>query len=127
MRERRISASEWHIMELLWEASPRTMTQLVSALREQTGWAKSTVTTMVSRMEVKGLLRVESGGRARLYAPAVTRDEVARQETTGLLDRVYRGSVGLLLHTLVEEKPLSKAEIDELYAILRQAEETSEE
>ena len=54
----RLSESEWRVMEVLWEG-PATLMELVRALHERAGWAKSTVTTMVRRMEEKGLIRTE--------------------------------------------------------------------
>ncbi len=120
-RSRTLNGSEWRIMECLWEESPRTVMQIVGYLKEETGWAKSTITTLVSRMEQKGILYYKEGGKAREYHPAVTREEAALLETESLLSRVYRGSVGLLMNTLVERKPLSREEIDELYAILKKA------
>ena len=46
----RLSESEWRVMEALWEG-PATLMELVRALHERAGWAKSTVTTMVRRMD----------------------------------------------------------------------------
>ena len=111
------------MMELLWEEAPRTLTQLAAILREEPGWSKSTVNTMLTRMKAKGLLRVERGGRAQLFYPAVTREAAARQETDGLLERVYRGSIGLLMRTLVDGKGISASEMEELQEILRGAED----
>ncbi|BBI30971.1 transcriptional regulator [Cohnella abietis] len=113
-------------MECLWEETPRTVMQIVNRLKEETGWAKSTITTLVSRMEAKGLLYYKDGRKAREYYPAITRNEAAISETESLLSRVYRGSVGMMMNTLVEKKPLTKNEIEELYAILQKAEEASE-
>ena len=39
------------------------------------------------------------------------------------LERVFEGRMGLMLNTMVERKALSGTEIQELYEILRQAEE----
>ena len=50
-----LSQSEWRVMEALW-AGPKTLMELVRELGASAGWAKSTVTTMVRRMEEKGLL-----------------------------------------------------------------------
>lgn len=121
--DKQIHASEWKIMEYLWEESPRTLMQIVKAMNEQVGWAKSTVTTMVARMEAKGLLRYEDGGRAKLIHPAVTRDEAASYETNNLVDRVFGGSVTSLLAQFVSSRSISKEEIDELYDLLKRAEE----
>ena len=65
MKEKQIQifSSEWKLMEFLWEDSPRTLMEIVHAMAERVGWAKSTVTTMVARMEGKGLLRYEAEGR----------------------------------------------------------------
>jgi len=123
--DRQIYAGEWKIMEYLWAESPRTLMEIVRAMAEETGWAKSTVTTMVTRMEAKGLLRFEEGGRAKKIYPAVSREEAAGAETDSLLDKVYRGSASVLMSALVERKKLRREDIDELYALLRKAEEES--
>lgn len=119
-------SSEWRIMECLWSESPRTIMQIVNSLKDETGWAKSTITTLVGRMEAKGLLFYKEGRKAREYYPVITRDEAAISETESLISRVYKGSVGMMMNTLVEKKPLTKEEIEELYAILQKAEDTQQ-
>ena len=124
MDERRIalSAGEWRVMEVLW-AGPKTLMELVRALRDDPGWAKSTVTTMVRRMEQKGLIAYTAEGRTKVFRAALAREDAAAAETDSLLERAYHGSVGLMVSALVERNDLSKSDIDDLYAILRQAEE----
>jgi len=121
--DKQIFAGEWKIMEFLWESSPRTLMEIVHAMAAETGWAKSTVTTMVTRMEAKGLLRFEEGGRAKKIYPAVSREDAASAETDTLLNKAYKGSASLLMSALVEQKRLNRKDIDELYAMLRKAEE----
>lgn len=67
-----LSQSEWRVMEALW-TGPKTLMELVRELGVSAGWAKSTVTTMVRRMEEKGLLSHELQGRAKLFQAAVRR------------------------------------------------------
>lgn len=114
-----LQQSEWYIMEKLWEESPRTIVQLYHALQEETGWSKSTVNTLLGRMMDKGIIKYEEGVKARQYYPLVKREDAALAETKSLLKRVYQGSVGMMMNTLVKEKALTKEEIDELYEILR--------
>ena len=116
-----LSNSEWKLMNRLWQNAPMTITELTAALREDTGWSKNTVITMLSRLEAKGALAWEEGGRARLYRPAVSRDQAALQETESLLQRIYRGSVGMMVNTLADGRGLTQADIDELTAILEKA------
>lgn len=124
MQEQNVSLtnSEWSIMDCLWGEAPQTVMQLVKLQKERVGWAKSTTTTMISRMEAKGLIYFENGQKAKLYFPNVNRDAAILEETANFLNKVYRGSVGMMMNTLVEGARLTKEEIQELYDILQKAE-----
>ena len=126
MEERRnlLSPSEWRVMECLW-SGPKTLMELVRALKDSAGWAKSTVTTMVRRMEEKGLIDYETEGRAKVFRAALAREDAAAAETDSLLARAFHGSVGLLVSSLVDRSSLTRADIDDLYTILNKAEEES--
>ena len=117
-----LSDGEWKLMNLLWEDSPKTIAQLVKALADDTGWSKSTIFIMLGRMADKGAVRVESGGRSKLYYAAVPREQVAARETTQFLNKVYHGSLQLMVSSMAGQKALSQEDIDELYEILRRAE-----
>ena len=122
MEKASLSPSEWRVMEVLW-LRPCTLMELVRERAQSAGWAKSTVTTMVRRMEEKGLVSYEQVGRTKVFRPAMAREDVVAAETESLLQRAYHGSVGLLVNALAERESLSKADIEELYAVLRKAEE----
>ena len=117
-----LSNSEWIIMEQLWMKS-HTLMELVAILNQRVGWSKSTVATMVRRMEEKGVIIHTEQGRTKVFRPAVSRVEVTTRETKNLLQRAYHGSLGLLVNTMVHSKDLTKEDIEELYEILRKAEE----
>ena len=117
-----LTNTEWAVLECLWETSPLTLMQLVNRLKETMGWAKSTTTTMVKRMEEKELIRSRPNGRGKDFYPNVDRDEAVTTETRSFLDRVYQGSVGLMMSAMAEKQELSQDEIDQLYAILKEAE-----
>ncbi|MEZ3445277.1 MAG: BlaI/MecI/CopY family transcriptional regulator [Lachnospiraceae bacterium] len=113
-----LGQSEWIIMEKLWEQQPRTIMQLFHALEVDPGWSKSTVNTLLGRMVDKGIIDYEDGGKARQYYPKIRREEAALAETESLLSRVYKGSVGMMMSTLVKQRNFTKEEIRELYDIL---------
>lgn len=120
--EQTLTHSEWYVMDCLWQHSPSTVMELVTALHQKVGWAKSTTITTLRRMEDKGLVTEEVHGRTKYYTPALERDKAVRRETRSFLDRVYQGSVGLMVSAMASEKALSQEEIDALYAILKEAE-----
>ena len=119
-----LNHSEWLVMECLWE-KPHTLMELVASLGQSVGWSKSTVATEVRRMAVKGILTYDEQGRTKIFRPAVTREAVATRETRSLLQRAYHGSVGLLVSAMAKSDGLTQEDIDELYAVLRKAEEAA--
>lgn len=120
MESIKLNASEWNVLNCLWERHPRTVMQLVADLEAAVGWAKSTTITTLRRMEEKGLVRVELAGRGKAYTPAVEREQAVIAETHSFLDRVYQGSVGLMMSAMARRQELSAAEVAELRAILDQ-------
>ena len=116
-----LSDSEWKLMNRLWDRAPMTITELTAALRAETGWAKNTVITMLSRLEAKGAVRHEEGSRAKQYFPAVNREDAALAETENFLSKVYCGSLGLMMSAMVDSHALTEADITELSAILEKA------
>ena len=116
-----LSDGEWKLMNHLWAMGSSTIAELTAAVREETGWSKNTVITMLGRLELKGAVGHREGGRARQYFPAVERRTAARAETESFLHKVYGGSLGLMVSNLVENRALTEADIAELTAILEQA------
>lgn len=118
-----LSDGEWRIMNLLWENPPRTITQLTKDLEDITGWKRNVIITMLKRLEAKGAIYHQEGERAKLFYPGVERDETVLDETKGFLNRVFQGSLSLMVNAMVDSRELSDQDIDDLQAILQRAEE----
>ena len=118
----KLTSSEWNILNYLWENSPRTVMQIVGEMERTVGWARSTTITNLHRMEAKELVRCERAGRGTAYVPLVERDQAALVETHSFLDRVYQGSVGMMMSAMVQQEGLSLDQIAQLRAILDDAE-----
>lgn len=116
--EKNVSNSEWYVLECLWESAPKTLMQIVEECREKAGWAKSTTATMIKRMGEKGLIRYEEGGRAKLFYPLVKRENVAVRQTREFLQRIYHGSVGIMMNTLARQDGLTEKDLRELEEFL---------
>ena len=118
-----LTEAEWQVMECLWTSAPWTGREIIDALGKTTGWSRSTTLTLLRRLEDKGAVSAVSEGGMKHYRPQVAREDAAVQETEHLLERVYQGSVSLMVSSLAKKQTLSQEEIDKLYAILREMEE----
>ena len=123
MEQTKLTGGEWSVLACLWEESPQTVMQLVAKLKERAGWAKSTTITTLRRMEEKELVHCEIVGKGKSYTPAVEQEKAVISETRSFLDRVYQGSVGLMMSAMARRQELSAVEVAQLRAILDQIDE----
>lgn len=119
--EIKVTNSEWYVMNFLWEKSHLSLMQLVPLLKESAGWSKSTSATMVRRMTEKDLIGYEENGKTKYFFPKVKKQDVVVQETRDFLQRIYDGSVGMMMSALVRQNDLSQEDILELQEILKAA------
>ena len=122
-----LTAAEWNLMECLWDDSPRTGREATQYMKDAVGWTRSTTLTMLRRMTDKGLIKCDESGGIKTYSPLVRREDAALRETEDFISRVYKGSVSMLMSAITRKQELSRQEIDELYDILRQAENAGKE
>ena len=118
--EIKVTNSEWYVMNCLWEKSHLSLMQLVPLLKESAGWSKSTSATMVRRMTEKDLIGYEENGKTKYFCPKVKKQDVV-QETRDFLQRIYDGSVGMMMSALVRQNDLAQEDILELQEILKAA------
>ena len=114
-----LTNAEWAIMEYLWENSGATSRSICSAMTKSKGWSRSTTLTMLQRLEHKMAISCNESGAVNTYSALLSREEAAGHETDDLLERVYHGSLGMMVSALTRRRELSDEEINELYAILK--------
>ena len=100
--------------------------RLVPLLKESAGWSKSASATMVRRMTEKELIGYEENGKTKYFFPKVDKQDVVVQETRDFLQRIYDGSVGMMMSALVRQDDLSAEDIQELQEILKAAEKKTQ-
>ena len=122
----RLSDGEWKLMKTLWARQPQTIAELVAALDPETGWTKATIFMMLKRLIAKGAVTMDDSGKFQEYSAAITYADVEPEETESFLSKVYGGSVGMMVSSLVGRGALSEQEIRELKAILDAAEKQEE-
>ncbi len=118
----KITEAEWKVMEFLWANPACSMTEIRKNL-ELTGWNSSTIKTLVTRLIQKGAVNAEGAVRHTVYSPAVTIEECRLQETKSFLDRIYNGSVKMMVSNLVKDSSLSKSDAEELMKLIDKMED----
>ena len=115
-----LTDAEWSVMEILLGGERFSLGEVAAPLTERNGWNKKTTQTYLTRMEAKGIVRVERG-TPRPYSARLTRDECAKQERRRLLN-AYRGAAGELIAAFLKESSLSREEAERLRGLLDEME-----
>ncbi len=115
----RVSESEYKVMEVLWQESPLSSGEVVARL-QQYDWTEKTVKSFLNRLVKKQVVSFAQDGRRYLYSPVVERNEVLSEESSGFLERVFKGDIKQLLATFVQNKQLSQEELDYLKRLLEE-------
>lgn len=111
---RRISEAELTVLEVLWDAKEPLPAKLIQEkLKENRGWERTTVRTLLTRLSEKGTVLVDKADVA-LYQPSFTREEYAWDLAEVLVSRMYDGDAKGLIKTLFDHDCLTKADLSEL-------------
>jgi predicted transcriptional regulator len=100
---RRISEAELSVMEALWDSNaPMTAKDLQVALKDRRGWERTTVRSLLTRLQEKGSVQVDKDGEVSTYTPAFTRPEYGWDLAEVLVDRLYNGNAADLVEALTQ-------------------------
>ena len=114
------------IMRVLWARGEAAAAEVHAALHDERGLAPTTIATMLTKMEKKGVVDHRSQGRKYLYRPTVSEDQVRRTMVGELTERLFRGNASALVSHLLEEQELDAAELDRIrHLIARHTEENA--
>lgn len=102
------------IMRVLWERGTASVAEVHQALPERHSRALTTIATMLSKMEKKGVVRHRNEGRLFVYEPTVSEAEVRRTMVSELADHLFGGDFKALVTHLIDEKEIDARELDSL-------------
>ena len=112
-----ISESEWTVMEYLWNNPMVTITEIRKAM-SSTGWSDSTIKTLVRRLVSKNAVAINDEAATFRYYPLISQQECRLKETKSFINRVYDGSVSMLVTNLAADSNLTDKETEELLALI---------
>jgi BlaI family penicillinase repressor len=114
----KLNNSEWSVMNALWSRSPASGREVLEQVGEDTGWAYSTVKTILARLVEKGALRMGKRANTSIYHPLVTRESARQSALASLLNKAFDGTFGSLVQHVVSRERLSKRERETLSSLL---------
>lgn len=109
---RRISEAELSVMETLWETgTPMTAKELQTVLKERRGWERTTVRSLLTRLQEKGSVQVTKESDVATYTPSFTKKEYGWDLAEVLLERLYDNNAKALVAELLAQGVLKQGDL----------------
>jgi BlaI family transcriptional regulator, penicillinase repressor len=122
-KTRTLTEQELEIMKVVWERKTSTVRDVYEALRERKGVAYTTVMTMMNILESKGHLVKRPEGRAYVYEPSQAQTQVISGMVQEFVDRVFDGAARPLVLSLLQERKLSREDLEEISRLIDEEKE----
>ena len=115
------------ILRVIWDRSEATVQDIWEALHAERGLAQTTVATMLSRLERRGVVTRRAQSRQYHYRAAVTEREVQHSMVGELTERLFDGDVIALVQHLLTGEDVSPGDIAKIRDMIERVETNAPE
>ena len=116
MSESLFTDRELDVMSILWELGSATVAEVRERLSDSLAY--TSVLSALQTLEEKGYVRHEAEGRAYRYHPLVAPAEAGSSAIARVLEKIFHGSAESMLAQMVEDRRLTRAELERMRALL---------
>lgn len=113
-----LSDLQLDLMRVLWRSGELSVAEVTEALAAR-DLAHTTVATLLTRLEKRGVVEARRDGRVLAYRASVSEAQVRRNMVSSLIAQVFRGDPRALLAHLVSEREVAPGDLEQVRALLK--------
>jgi BlaI family transcriptional regulator, penicillinase repressor len=121
-----LSDLQLDVMRVLWKRGEASTVEVVADLDDQRSLAHTTVATLLTRLEKRGMVTVRREGRQLYYRAEVAEGDVHRSMVAGLITSLFGGDPKGLLAHLLREDEIAPGDIEHVRKLLAKQEKRDE-
>lgn len=121
-RDTVLSELQLDLMRVLWQRGEASTADVADVLGRNRGLAHTTVATLLTRLEKRGVVAARRDGRQLVYRALVAEGEVRRSMVSGLLGSLFGGDARALLAHLLREEEIAPGDLDQVRQMLNRKE-----
>lgn len=114
----RLGKVQQQIMEVLWQRGRASARAITEDLSREKPVAHSTVQTLLRQLEAKGAITHDLEERTFIFRPLVQPTDLRASAASELLSRLFDGSVTGLVAHLLEQRQISRDELNRLRRLI---------
>lgn len=114
-----VSDAEREVLKILWKHGPLGVREALETLTKSgQDWSRSTVVTLLRRLEQKRYVASDRSGYAFIYRPLLSLEEVMHARVTEVANELSNGEPLPLMLAFAERHKFTAAEINRLQAMI---------
>lgn len=113
-----LSDLQLELVQVLWRSGELSVAEVTEALADR-DLAHTTVATLLTRLEKRGVVAARRDGRMLVYTACVSEAQVRRSMVSSLIAQVFRGDPKALLAHLVSEREVAQGDLEQVRALLQ--------
>jgi BlaI family transcriptional regulator, penicillinase repressor len=117
-----LSDLQLELVRVLWRSGELSVAEVTEALADR-DLAHTTVATLLTRLEKRGVVAARRNGRMLVYTACVSEAQVRRSMVSSLIAQVFRGDPKALLAHLVSEREVAQGDLEQVRALLQRDDE----
>ncbi len=110
------------ILRHLWAKGEASVAEVWEELHRERGLAQTTVATLLTRLERRGVVARRADQRQYLYRALVSEEEVRQSMVSELTERLFAGDVTALVNHLLESQEVAPGDLARLRTMIDEAE-----
>ncbi|MGA9574509.1 MAG: BlaI/MecI/CopY family transcriptional regulator [Lysobacterales bacterium] len=115
-----LSKTQLSVMRALWEKGESDTQMVCDALSTKTKTpAYTTVSTLLKRLERRGLITHSRVGRKQLFRALVSEQDVQTSMVAELIGSVFKGDSRALVSHLIKEKEIKPGDLETLQEMIK--------
>ena len=119
----RLTVPQLAVLRVLWERSEATVTDVQQALHAGRPLAATTIATLLSRLERRGIVAYRTEGRQYVYRAVLTEREARQHALVEVTKGLFEGDIATLVSQLLSSHELRSGDLAKVKALIEAKEQ----
>ena len=109
------------IIRVLWDKGEASAAEVQLAMKRSRPLAITTVSTLLARLEKKGIVSHRSAGRTFVYRARVSEMDMRRKAISGVIRNLFRGNPSEVVGQILSERDVSEEDLERMRRMIQDA------
>jgi len=109
------------VIRVLWDKGEASAAEVQLAMKRSRPLAITTVSTLLGRLEKKGIVSHRSAGRTFVYRARVSELDMRRRAISGVIRNLFRGNPSEVVGQILSERDVSEEDLERMRRMIQDA------